>query len=207
MYVDKPLREFLDELASKSAMPGGGSAAALAGAAGAALLSMVCNLTIGREKYREAEATLSEVLRKAEGIRFELMSLIDADINAYNAMMAAYRMPKESEGDKAQRTAAIQEKTIDATNVPLRMGELCSQIIDLSVPVAEMGNVNAISDAGVGVLLAEAGLQSAALNVQINLRSIKDTAFVARAESELRRQRAGKTETRAKVLAIVEGKL
>lgn len=207
MYVDKPLREFLDELASKSAMPGGGSAAALAGAAGAALLSMVCNLTIGREKYRDAQATLSEVLLKAEGIRHELMSLIDADINAYNAMMAAYRMPKETEEEKARRAAHIQEKTVDATNVPLRMGELCSQVIDLSVPVAELGNVNAISDAGVGVLLAEAGLHSAALNVKINLRSIKDATFVANAESELQRQAAGKAGTRAKVLAIVEGKL
>lgn len=207
MYVDKPVREFLDELASKNAMPGGGSAAGLAGAAGAALVSMVCNLTIGKEKYQDAEATLSEVLRKAEAIRHELMELVDADINAYNAMMAAYRMPKGTEEEKAQRTVAVQEKVIGATKVPLRMGELCSQIIDLGVPVAELGNLSAISDAGVGVLLAEAGLHSAALNVKINLRSIKDAEFVARAEVELRRQAEGKAETRAKVITIVEQKI
>jgi formiminotetrahydrofolate cyclodeaminase len=207
MYVDKPLREFLDELASKSAMPGGGSGAAVAGAAGAALLSMVCNLTIGKEKYRDAEPKLAEILEQSEAIRAELMSLVDADVEAYNAMMAAYRLPKETDEQKASRTAVIQEKVVGATVVPLRMGELCSQIIDLAVPVADLGNVNAISDAGVGVLLAEAGLHSAALNVKINLRSIKDAAFVANAEEALRRQAAGKAETRARVIATVEGKI
>jgi formiminotetrahydrofolate cyclodeaminase len=116
-------------------------------------------------------------------------------------------MPKETEDEKAARTAVVQEKVVGATVVPLRMGELCSQIIDLAVPVAELGNVAAISDAGVGVLLAEAGLHSAALNVKINLRSIKDAAFVSRAEEALRQQAAGKAETRAKVMAIVEQKL
>jgi formiminotetrahydrofolate cyclodeaminase len=179
------LQTFLDELASGTPTPGGGSAAAASGAMGAALVSMVCNLTIGREKFAEVEARMKETLARSEALRAELIQLIADDAEAYQAVMAAYRLPKGTEEEKTARTEAIQAGIKQATLTPLATARACAEVIELCQVVAELGNPNASSDAGAGAACAQAGLKAAALNVLINLSSIKDGAFVSTHQAEL----------------------
>lgn len=173
----QPIQTFLDELASKSATPGGGSAAALMGAQGAALVSMVCNLTIGKPKFAEVEVEMKEVLGKAEALRSQLTGLIQADIDVFNRLMSRYALPKESDDEKATRSTAIQEFLKDATDVPMQCVHACAEVIRLSKVAADLGNPSAVSDAGAAVMAAYGGLKSSALNVYINLGSIKDKSF------------------------------
>ena len=185
MAIETTIKPFLDELASGAPAPGGGSAGAAVGAMGAALVSMVCNLTVGKEKFAAVEAELQEVLAQAEARRAELTRLITDDTAAFNQVMAAFRLPKESEADRATRREAIQAATQQATRVPLATARACAQVIELSQVVAKLGNPNAVSDAGAAAACARAGLKAAALNVLINLPSIKDRAFVAAQQAEL----------------------
>ena len=150
MFADKTIREFLDEAASAAPTPGGGSVAALTGALGAALVSMVGNLTVGREKYRDVEDEVRSLLTQTETLRQELLDLLEADIQAYGKLSAAMKLPRTTEEEKKARAAALQDALVVATKVPLDIAERCSRIIDLALPMAEKGNVNAISDVGVG---------------------------------------------------------
>lgn len=183
MLNDLPIRTFLDELASSEPAPGGGATAALNGAQGAALVSMVCNLTIGRKKYAEVEAEMQDVLVRSEPLRAQLTELIHEDSIAFDGVMAAYRMPKATPEEKAARSAAIQEGLKQATYVPLRTLEACVAVLELAPTVIEKGNPNVASDGGAGVLAAHAGMMTAALNVRINLNAIKDEVFVAESEA------------------------
>jgi formiminotetrahydrofolate cyclodeaminase len=182
---NQPIQTFLDELASKSATPGGGSAAALMGAQGAALVSMVCNLTIGKPKFAEVETEMQDVLEQAETLRVQLTDLIKADIDVFNRLMSKYALPKESDDEKAIRSAAIQDVLKDATEVPLQCVHACAEVIRLSKIAAELGNPGAVSDAGAAVMAAYGGLKSSALNVYINVASLKDKAFVETKLAEL----------------------
>jgi methenyltetrahydrofolate cyclohydrolase len=175
---NQSIQAFLDELASKSATPGGGSAAALMGAQGAALVSMVCNLTIGKPKFAEVDTEIQVVLEQAESLRAQLTDLIKADIDVFNRLMSKYALPKESDDEKATRSAAIQDVLKDATEVPLQCVHACAEVIRLSKIAAELGNPGAVSDAGAAVMAAYGGLKSSALNVYINVASLKDKAFV-----------------------------
>lgn len=177
MIEDQPLQQFLDGLASKSATPGGGSAAAVMGAMGAALVGMVCNLTVGKKNYEAVAAEMADVLVRAEALRAQSMGMIRADIEAFDCVMAAYALPRETEDEKVARSAAIQEALKAATEVPLACARLCVDIIDLSQIAAEKGNRNVVSDAGVAVMAAHAALKSAALNVYVNAKSVKDATF------------------------------
>lgn len=174
---DQPIQTFLDELASKSATPGGGSAAALMGAQGAALVSMVCRLTIGKPKFAEVEAELQEVLESAENLRAELTELIKEDIDVFNRLMSKYALPKETEEEKSLRSEAIQEILKQATEVPLQCVHACLKVIQLSQIAAEKGSPGVVSDAGAAVMSAHGGLKASALNVYINVRSLKDRTF------------------------------
>ncbi len=167
------LSGFLGELASDSPTPGGGSVAALCGALGAALNSMVANLTIGKKRYADVEKEMKVTLAGAETLRLELTQMIDEDAAAFNKFMAALKMPKETEADKASRKTALQQTLVDAATVPLAVMEMCVGVIRLAVPVAEHGNVNAVSDAGVAALVARAGVHAAGLNVRINVGGIR----------------------------------
>ena len=207
MYADKSITEFLAELSSRSPTPGGGSAAALSGAIGASLVCMVCNLTVGKEKYKAVEAEMQDILGKAERLRDALLGQIPADIAAYNGVAAASKLPRNTDEEKAARTAALQQALKNATQPPLEIARLCAQVMELCRPVGEKGNVSAVSDAGVGIAVAEAGLRSAALNVKINLGLIKDPAFVAEAQQTLDGYLAGKTTLKEEVLQLVESKL
>ncbi len=182
---DKSVQTFLDELASKAATPGGGSAAAIMGAQAAALVSMVCNLTIGKPKYAEVEADMQALLEKSEALREKLTALIKADVDVFDRVMAAYGLPKETDAEKTARSAAIQAVLKDATEVPLACARACREAIELGNIAAEKGNLGVISDAGAAVMAAYGGLKSAALNVYINTNSLKDPLFVGQKLAEL----------------------
>lgn len=172
------LKSFLDELASSSPAPGGGSVAALAGALGAALTSMVCNLTIGKKKYAAVEGEMREVLGQAEGLREQFTELVERDTAAFNKVMESFALPKESEAQRALRSAAIREATKEATMIPLEVMKHCIDGLALAQIVAARGNGNSVSDAGVSGLMFHAACESAALNVRINLASLGDNEFV-----------------------------
>ena len=207
MLKDSSIEQFLDELASSAATPGGGSAAAIIGAQGAALVSMVCNLTIGKKKYADVEAEMKDILAKSEDLRVRLTGMIQDDVRAFDAVMGAYGMAKETDADKATRDGAIQAALKEATDVPLRCCRLAREVIDLALAASEKGNLNVISDAGVGVLAAYAALRSAALNVFINVKMIADKGFVDAKLNELDGLLAGAEEATEKAYGIVKGKV
>jgi formiminotetrahydrofolate cyclodeaminase len=179
------VERFLDELAAGSATPGGGSAAAIMGSMGAALVSMVCNLTIGKKGYEGVEAEMRALLEESEALRKRLAGMVAEDIAAFDSLMAAYRLPKASDDEKAARSAAIQRGLRLATEAPLACARASAQAVRLTERAVEHGNLNVISDVGVGVLAAWAALRSAALNVHINAPQIKDREFVEAALQEL----------------------
>ena len=179
MMTSLSVTDFLDVIASPSPAPGGGSVSALAATLGSALTSMVCRLTIGKKKYADVQGEMEKVLKQSEELRAQFKAIIDEDTAAYNKVMAAYGLPKDTEEQKSKRTTEIQEAMKTATFVPFKLMELCGEAIKLVKIVAEQGNQSAISDAGVAVLMLQAGYEGAALNVKINLGSISDAGFVA----------------------------
>ena len=170
--------KFLDETASNAPAPGGGSVSALAASLGAALASMVCRLTIKRDTNVSIQIELESVLIKFERLRAKFTALIDEDTTAFKKVIAAYRLPKETIEQDAQRVAAIQSAYKEATVVPLQLLELCGEAVALLKIVGEKGNKNSLTDAGVSVLMLGAACEGAAMNVRINLASITDLSFV-----------------------------
>jgi formiminotetrahydrofolate cyclodeaminase len=204
---DTEIEQFLEALASQSATPGGGSAAAIIGAMGAALVSMVCNLTIGKKKYAEVEGEMKDVLAKAETLRKTLIGMIEDDVKAFDAVMGAYGMPKETDADKAARDQAIQAALKQATDVPMACARAARQVIDIAATASDKGNLNVISDAGVGVLAGYAALRSAALNVFTNARMITDKTFAEAKLKELNELLAGAEGVTEKAYGVVKGKV
>ena len=185
MYLEAKFGEYLDDLASKKPAPGGGSAAAAVGALGVSLLSMVANFTVGKEKYKDAEPEIKQILSSTEKIREELQKLVDEDVTAYQKVSAAYKMPKQTEQEKEARTEAIQTALKDAMAVPLATCRNLAEAMKLCEPLLEKGNVNLVSDVGVGAELIASGFASAVLNVEVNLSGVKDRDFVVRIREEL----------------------
>lgn len=185
MLTTKPLSAFLDELASSSPAPGGGSVAALAGSLGASLAAMVCRLTIGKKKYLDVEQVMKTTLQQLEEQRKAFTVLVDRDTEAFNKVMEAYGLPKDTEDQQALRSAAIQEATKEAALVPLDVMKHVIDTLALVKNVAERGNINSASDAGVAALMLQAGCESAGLNVLINLKSITDTEFAGWRKQEM----------------------
>jgi len=177
MYIDQPIRHFLDKLASKSPEPGGGSVAALTGSLGAGLVSMVCSLTLGKEKYKDVQPQVEALIKESEKLRIDMQDLIQKDTEVYGGLSEVYKMPKTTDAEKAARTAQMQIALKKACQVPFEIGLKSLEVAQLAQRAAEIGNVAAVSDAGVAVLLAQACAQSAALNVKINVNSIKDDAY------------------------------
>lgn len=207
MIRNQPVQEFLDRLASSAATPGGGSAAALMGAMGAALVGMVCRLTIGKKIDLEVEDGMKAVLVEAENLRARLTQMIAEDIAAFDLLMAAYALPKETGEQKAARSAAIQAGLRQATEVPLACARICAEVIALSHCAAEKGNLNVISDAGVAALAAQAALRSAALNVYINAPGIKDREFADARLAEIEALTRSAVSQAEAAYQIVKGKL
>lgn len=206
MFVERTLAEYLDALASSEPTPGGGSTAALAGALAAGLVSMVCNLTIGKRRYRESEPGLRQVLAQAEALRGRLGELMARDAAAYDGVMRAYRLPQSTAQEQAARQSAMQQALQEATRVPLEIAEGCAQVIELALPAAELGNPWAVSDAGAGALLAEAALHAALLNVEINLRSLEDGSFAQEARQRLQDLTA-RARQKDRVVALVQQRI
>ncbi len=204
---NKSIQNFLNELASKSATPGGGSVSALLGAQSAALTSMVCNLTIGKPKYSEVETEMQAVLLKSENLREILTGLIKADIDVFNQLMMAYGLPKDTDDEKVLRTEAIQRVLKAATEVPLDCARACAEAIELSRCAANIGNLGAISDAGAAVMVGYSGLKIAALNVYINTGNIKDKQFVDDKLAELNSIMNGIELTVEDIYQLVKNKL
>lgn len=207
MLSEKPVVAFLDELASSAPAPGGGSAAALVAAIGAALVSMVGNLTLGKKKYVHVQDDIQRILAQSEVLRLRCVDLLEKDVSAYTQVTKAYKMPRDTEKQKKARSAAIQEALKHATAVPMELAEACVEILNLCPESAEKGNVRAVSDVGVGALAAEAALRSAALNVLINLGSIKDETFVKEERARLDALLDGTAELKEEILKDVEAKL
>ena len=201
------LGDFLDELASGNATPGGGAGAAIAGAMAAALLSMVTNLTIGKKKYADAEDEMRAIRERTEAIRAEMTNLAQLDAHVFERVMASYKMARETEGQQSARTAAIQNTLMDATQVPLKVATQAAELFDYAPTLAEKGNANAVSDVGVGLLLADAALRGALMNVDINLGLLEDEAFKQGVSDRVAQLRAGRDEQKATLLAAVQSRL
>lgn len=198
---------FLDELASNSPAPGGGSVAALSGALGAALSSMVCNLTRGKQGYESVQDEIRGIYEKSENLRKDLTDLIDKDTEAFTEVMKALKLPKDTEEQKDLRRDAMQAAFKHAAEIPLETARKCTQILDVARIVAEKGNKNSVSDAAVSALMAQTGLQAAILNVRINLTSIKDTEYVHTVSTELHELLQSAMEKSSEILGIVEKNL
>jgi len=175
---DQKLEKFLSDLASSKPAPGGGSAAAVAGALAAALSSMVANLTIGKEKYAEVEEKFEDILKRTDNLRREFLEAIKKDIAAYTEVMDAYKAPKDTSEQKEARKKAIQQALKGATEPPFEMAELAIEVLELSKECAVSGNQHAVTDAGASAILADATVRTSLLNVDINLSSISDERFV-----------------------------
>lgn len=185
MLRTKTIDEFLALLASDAPTPGGGSVAALNGAIGVALLEMVVNLTIGKEKYREVWHELEPIKTKLEELHEELIDSIDRDARSFDLVSEAYKLPKETEEQKAERKNAIQEALKAAAETPKATARYIHQALKMAMDVAEKGNPNVLSDAGVGAACLYAGLQSALMNIAINLGNIKDEAYTSQLKTEM----------------------
>ena len=176
---------FVRELASDSPAPGGGSVAALCGSLGAGLSAMVARLTLGKEKYREHWEAMEALQAEGDQLLARFLSLMEEDTESFNAFMAARKLPKETEGQKAARAQAIQEASKKTALVPLETLKTCADLVRLAGQAVAHGNPNAVTDAGTAALLAEAAGWGAAYNVSINLSGVEDQTFVARCRREV----------------------
>lgn len=184
---EQTIGAWLDELASGAPAPGGGAVAAMHAAMAAGLVSMVCELTVGRPKYAEHEQTMRAVLAEASERRQEAIRLAEEDAEAFTGVTDAYRRPKGTDEEKAARTEAIQEALARAAEVPLRTAALAGEILALAGRIRAGANVNVLSDVAVAAVSARAAMQAAAVNVAVNRASMTDVVARARLEAELAR--------------------
>lgn len=198
---------FLGAIASSAPAPGGGSVAAHAGALAATLAQMVAGLTIGKKKYAAVEGEMKELAIRAAALTNALSALVKRDADAYTAVSGAYALPKESDADKAARDQAIQAALLQAANVPLETARACAEVAELALMAAERGNSNAVSDAGVAALLADAGCRGASYNVRINAMSITDSAAAKRLNEQAAELVGRVSAIAEKVAAKVEAAL
>ncbi len=179
------VKGFVEELASDSPAPGGGSVAALAGSLGAALSAMVAGLTVGKEKYKENWEVMSGVQTEGKNLQNRFLELMEEDTQAFNVFMAAMKMPKGNDQEKAARSEAIQQATKKAIEVPFETLKQCAAMVKLAEIASSKGNPNAVTDAGSAAVLARAAAVAASYNVKINLMGLKDEAFATKIRSEM----------------------
>jgi formiminotetrahydrofolate cyclodeaminase len=206
-YKDWSIQAYLDKLAGPDPEPGGGSVAALAGALGAGLATMVTALTLGKEKYAGVQDDMEEIRASAEKLRADLIAFITADAEAYAKVAAAMKLPRDNDAQRKERSRVMQAALKGAATVPLTIAEAAVEVARLSLPAAEKGNTNAVSDAGVAVILAEAAAQSAALNVKINLAWIEDDSFKKDAWTRIEAALSETARLRDIVLALTYSKI
>jgi formiminotetrahydrofolate cyclodeaminase len=187
MYIDETLQHYLDDLASARPAPGGGSTAALSGAMGAALASMVCRLTIGKAAYAGVQQEIEELLKRTEHLRLRFQQLIQEDIEAYGRLSACYKLPRETNEERATRTEAIQKQLVEAALVPLEVAERAAELVQCCERIIEIGNATVISDVATGAILASGAGECAALMVRINVQALKNDELADELRERLNR--------------------
>ncbi len=185
MLANMSVVDFLDETASNSPVPGGGSIAALSAAFSSALTQMVANLTLGKKGYEDVQEEAESVVKEAERLKGLFVEYIDKDSDAFNEVMNAFKLPKDTDERMEHRKKAIQEATKLAALVPLDVAREAYKIMDIAKFAVEKGNKNAVTDGAVATMLARTAVLSALYNVKINLSSIKDKEFVAKVAEEV----------------------
>jgi glutamate formiminotransferase/formiminotetrahydrofolate cyclodeaminase len=198
--------EFLSALGSQEPTPGGGTAAAVSGAMGASLVEMVTALTLSKPKLAEAHPAMRAIADAASAARAEMLALAREDALAYDAVMAARRLPRQTEDEKAARSRAIAEANRAATQVPMRTAQVAVRLLAVLPELVEKGNPSAVSDAGTAALLLEACAEGALLNVGINLPGVEDTAFVGQMQRDTADLQGQAQRLRSKVLESVRKK-
>ncbi len=185
MLIEKSCKDFVEVLASKEPVPGGGGAAALVGAIGMALGNMVGNLTVGKKKYKDVESEVYAIMEKATKLQQDLLSMVDGDAEVFGEVAKVYQMPKGTPEEKAAREQAMEKALKQACSVPMDIIRTALEAIKLQARLGEIGSIMALSDVGVGVLCLKAALISGKLNVIINLNGIKDESFVVKVSKEM----------------------
>jgi glutamate formiminotransferase / formiminotetrahydrofolate cyclodeaminase len=198
------LSGFVASVAASTPTPGGGSIAAHAGALGAALAQMVAGLTVGKKKYAAVDGEMKDLAVRAAGIGNTLAALVPRDAASFTAVTAAYKLPADDEAQQRAKAAAVDEALLGAAAVPLETARACAQVAELALAVAERGNSNAVTDAGVAALLAEAGCVGASYNVRVNVTSLADKSRGEALASEARELVARTRELVVRTTAIVE---
>ncbi len=207
MFQDTSIENFLEDLSTKSATPGGGTVSGLSGALSAALICMVCNLTIGKKRYQNHEEEIKNIIEKAEKFRKEFTLLSEKDAEVFNEVMEAYRLPKNTEEEKKTHDTSVEEATKRAALVPMDVLRRCEAVAHLSLSVAMKGNENAISDAGVAGIMVLAAAQSASLNILINLSTITDEDFISKLKTEQAHVLKGVKDLVDETLHVVNDKI
>lgn len=207
MITDDTCREFVDVLASKAPVPGGGGASALVGAVGMALGNMVGSLTVGKKKYEQFEDYIKDLMGRADELQQELLDCVEKDAEVFKPLSKAYGMPHETEADKAAKAEVMAKVLKDACEVPLEIMRKCCEAIDICQEFAGKGSRLAISDAGVGVIFCKSALQGASLNVFINTKVMEDRKYADRINTEAEEMLREYTMTADEVYARVYSEL
>jgi len=205
--VDMGVTEFVDELASDSPAPGGGSVSALASAMAAGLTNMVGVLTYGKKGYKENWVEIEAISNQAQALKDTFLFLVDEDTRSFNSVMTALRLPRDTAEQQQARLQALQEATVYSAEVPLKVMRHSLEIMKLAGSMADIGNQNSLSDAGVAVLQARAGLEGAALNVMINIPGIDDRQIVSKFEAEVEELKVESKALAEKILSAMTAKL
>jgi methenyltetrahydrofolate cyclohydrolase len=203
MYIEEPVQRYLDDLASAQPTPGGGSTAALSGAMGAALASMVCRITIGKESSADVKQEIEELLTRTESLRSRFQQLMQEDIEAYGRLSASYKLPRATSEEREYRADMIQKQLVGAALVPLEVAECAAELIKSCQRIAEIGSINVLSDVATGAILASCSAKGAAFMVRINLQSIKNDTLAADLENRLNTALATIAEVVDQVINIV----
>jgi formiminotetrahydrofolate cyclodeaminase len=204
LLTNQKITVFLEKTASGTPVPGGGSVSALSAALGAGLAEMVANLTIAKKGYEAVQNEMKEIAETLQNLREKLVTEVDKDSNAYQEVLAAFKLPKNTEAEKEQRAATIQEAMKNAARVPLGVANDALQVMDLAEKAIRNGNRNAVSDGAVGTMMARTAVLGALFNVKINLASVKDKAFVEDMMREVNQLESRVHEREAEILSYVK---
>jgi methenyltetrahydrofolate cyclohydrolase len=206
MYIEEKLHRYLDDLASAQPTPGGGSTAALSGAMGAALASMVCRITMGKEAYADVQQEIEGLLRRTEYLRSRFQQLMQEDIEAYGRLAVCYKLPRETSEERKHRTDMIQKQLVEAALVPLEVVECAAELIRCFQRIAEIGSITVLSDVATGAILASCSGKGASFMVRINARSLKNDKVIVELEDRLNTALAINAEGVEQVTNIVGGR-
>ena len=204
MLANLTIKEYLEKTASNTAVPGGGSGAALSAAVAASLVEMVAKLTIGKKGYAAVEAQMRTIENRASELRLKLTEQIDRDSDAYTQVMTAFKMSRETEADKRLRREAIQNGLKQAARVPLEVAQDAYKILELAQEAVTKGNKNAVTDGAVGAMLSRTAGMGALFNVKINLSDIKDTVFTDEVSAKVKKLEEEFLKKEKEILARIE---